>query len=576
MLNKGRKRIYASYEPDELDAVTVARILADAVPVHLNNAEDIDYLHNYTKGMQPVLNREKDVRPEINNKIVENHAYEIVEFKTGYCFGSPVTYVSRANPEDKGGLSDSKPQETSYTNNANEQQKQPSKPRRRKSEDKVNRLNTLCLNDDKPNTDRELADWIFECGIGFKATFPLSASAMRRKEKSAPPFHTSVLDPRNTFCVYSTNMEHSKLLSCSYYRKHGVGLTDTVEIIAYTDDFIYTASLPYSMPVADGSDEATSWMDIVVNGTTQFEVTPNPMGINPIVEYDGNTSRLGSFEPVIELLDALNETASNRVDGVEQFVQSFIKFINCDIDEESFTAMKQLGAIKVSSNGQYTADVDIITSELNQDQTQTLVEDMYNKVLAIAGVPDRRASAGGNTGQALIIGQGWTNAESRALSFEKMFSKSERETILVTLKILQSYPAFKVTGLETADIDIKFTRNRTDNLLNKSQVLLNLLQAGVHPLGAISISDITSDPENLFNMSEDFMIPKWKVNEQPAQLQQANQNPDDKPTGTDDMTNEPQDADSAKNAERNIKANDTTTSGDNNAESDAINKAKSE
>lgn len=564
MLNKGRKRIYSSYEPDELDEIAVARILADAIPVHLNNAADIDYLHNYTKGIQPVLEREKDVRPEINNKIVENHAYEIVEFKTGYCFGSPITYVSRSDIED----SDKKPAQTATADNSSSVD---SKPRKRKGEDKVNRLNTLCLNDDKPNTDRELADWIFECGVGYKATFPLSASAMRRKEKSAPPFHTSVLDPRNTFCVYSTNMEHSKLLSCSYHRKHGIGLTDTVEIIAYTDDNIYTASLPYSMPVADGSDEATSWLDIVVTGTTQFKVERNPIGINPIVEYDGNTARLGSFEPVIELLDALNETASNRVDGVEQFVQSFIKFINCDIDEDTFKAMKELGAIKVQSNGQYTADVDIITSELNQDQTQTLVEDMYNKVLAIAGVPDRRASAGGNTGQALIIGQGWTNAESRALSFEKMFFKSERETILVTLKILQGYPQFKVTGLETSDIDIKFTRNRTDNLLNKSQVLLNLLQAGVHPLGAISLSDITSDPENLFSMSEGFMIPKWKVNEQVNV--QGSQN---KPTGTDDMTNKPQDAKAAQNAQRNAKANDTTTSGDNNAQSDAQNKAKSE
>lgn len=101
MLNKGRNRIYSSYEPDEIDAVAVARILADAIPVHLNNAQDIDYLHNYTKGIQPVLDRTKEVRPEINNKIVENHAYEIVEFKTGYCFGSPVTYVARAKNDDR-------------------------------------------------------------------------------------------------------------------------------------------------------------------------------------------------------------------------------------------------------------------------------------------------------------------------------------------------------------------------------------------------------------------------------------------------------------------------------------------
>lgn len=553
MLIKGRKRIFAPYEPEELNATTVAQILADAIPVHLENARDEDYLHRYTKGEQPVLTRTKKNRPEICNKIVENHAYEIVEFKNGYCFGSPVTYVSRSDEE----LNRQKLQT---------QGKDGDLTPVKSGDNKVNKLNTLCLNDSKPKTDSLLGEWVFETGVAYKATFPLSQRAMKRKEKSDPPFHTSVLDPRTTFCVYSTNMEQTKLLSCSYYRKHGAGLSDTVEIVVYTDEYVYKTSLPYSVPVADGSDQSTSWSDIIVTGTTQFEVEKNPIGINPIVEYDGNPNRLGSFEPVLELLDALNEMASNRADGVEQFVQSFVKFINCDIDEESFTAMKELGAIKVSSNGQYTADVDIISSELNQDQTQTLVEDMYNKVLAIAGVPDRRASAGGNTGQALIIGQGWTNAESRALSFEKMFLESEKETVRITLKILENYPEYGVTDLESSDVVTKFTRNRTDNLLNKSQVLLNLLQAGIHPLGAISISDITSDPENLFNQSAQFMLPKWSVSSQ-------NQDQQEEPTGTNDPTGK-QDLSDAKNAQRNAKANDTTTSGDNNAESDAMNKAK--
>ena len=130
MLNKGRKKIYSSYEPEDLDAIVVARILADAIPVHLQNAEDIDYLHNYAKGIQPVLNRTKDVRPEINNKIVENHAYEIVEFKTGYCFGSPVTYVARSESDDS-------EQATPDTLDAQKAAEPASKPRKRNGEDKI-------------------------------------------------------------------------------------------------------------------------------------------------------------------------------------------------------------------------------------------------------------------------------------------------------------------------------------------------------------------------------------------------------------------------------------------------------
>ena len=40
---------------------------------------EMDYLYWYRRGDQPVLSRTKTVRPEINNKVVENHASEIVD-----------------------------------------------------------------------------------------------------------------------------------------------------------------------------------------------------------------------------------------------------------------------------------------------------------------------------------------------------------------------------------------------------------------------------------------------------------------------------------------------------------------
>jgi len=52
---------------------------------------------------------------------------------------------------------------------------------------------------------------------------------------------------------------------------------------------------------------------------------------------------MDSFEAVLPLLDALNTVISNRIDGIEQFVQSFMKFVNCDIDEETFKALKEMG-----------------------------------------------------------------------------------------------------------------------------------------------------------------------------------------------------------------------------------------
>ncbi|MDQ9869486.1 phage portal protein, partial [Acinetobacter baumannii] len=85
-----------------------------------------------------------------------------------------------------------------------------------------------------------------------------------------------------------------------------------------------------------------------------------------------NRARLGAFEIVLPLLDAINSVESNRMDGVEQLVQSFMKFINCDISKEEYQEFLELCGIRVKSNDGQNADVDMVSTELNQTQTQTL------------------------------------------------------------------------------------------------------------------------------------------------------------------------------------------------------------
>lgn len=45
------------------------------------------------------MQRTKKIQPEICNKIVENRAYEFVEFKTGYMLDGSIQYASRSNSE---------------------------------------------------------------------------------------------------------------------------------------------------------------------------------------------------------------------------------------------------------------------------------------------------------------------------------------------------------------------------------------------------------------------------------------------------------------------------------------------
>lgn len=89
----GRKVILTDVQT--IDETNVVSVLRKALVTHLSNKMDIEYLWKYYKGRQPILDRVKDVRPEIMNRVVVNRANEIVSFKVGYLMGEPVQYVSR-------------------------------------------------------------------------------------------------------------------------------------------------------------------------------------------------------------------------------------------------------------------------------------------------------------------------------------------------------------------------------------------------------------------------------------------------------------------------------------------------
>lgn len=73
--------------------------------------------------------REKEIRPEICNKIVENIANEIVSFKTGYLLGEPIQYVSRSDYDTS------------------------------KEVGELNDIMELC---NKPCVDNDIAEWLYD------------------------------------------------------------------------------------------------------------------------------------------------------------------------------------------------------------------------------------------------------------------------------------------------------------------------------------------------------------------------------------------------------------------------------
>ena len=360
----GRKMIYT--EVKEIHRGNVIDVLQKALFTHLQNQADIDYLYRYYRGDQPILYRVKEVRPEINNMVVENRANEIVSFKTGYLVGEPVQYVSRGGEK--------------------------------KIADEVLRLNDYMLSEDKASKDEGLANWMHICGTAYRMAMP---DGMADVEEDEAPFEIFTLDPRYTFVVYSVGLGHKPMMGVRYVLKED-------------------GTLVFSCWTKNRYFEVFNTWSVVYEEDQIFGI--------PIIEYPANDARLGAFEIVIPLLDAINMTESNRVDGVEQFIQALMLFHNVDISAEDFGTLKELGAIKYRDiDNTLKAEITYLNSELNQAQTQTLVDSMYETVLTICGMPNRNGGAStSDTGTAVIMRDGWSAAESRAKGMEPIFKKSEK------------------------------------------------------------------------------------------------------------------------------------------------------
>lgn len=302
------------------------------------------------------------------------------------------------------------------------------------------------------------------------------------------PFELDTPDPRYTFVVYHAGFGHRRMMGVrQIFREKSKNLVE-MTCCGYT---------------------ATHYFEVVDGVLKKWE--PHALADIPIFEYRLNMARMGSFEPAIPLLDAINTVASNRLDGIETFVQSFLKFKNCEVDEEKVKSLAHLGAIMIKSVDGMPGDVDIMSQELNQTQTQTLVDYLYDQVLTICGLPTttKGGSSTSDTGTAVLLRDGWQQCEARARDTELLFKKSEKQFLRLVLHIIRGV---KDIGLSLSDVECKFTRRQHDNLLTKTQSLLHMLEAGLDPEVAIATSGLFNDPMDVTVQSREYLR-KWDYTE---------------------------------------------------------------
>ena len=185
--------------------------------------------------------------------------------------------------------------------------------------------------------------------------------------------------------------------------------------------------------------------------------------------------------------------------------------MNCEVDSEQFEKMKMSGALVVKSNNgsEHKADVDVITQELNQSETQIAKDDLWNNILTILAIPNKQSNTGGDSQGAVELRNGWDFSKSRAKLKDTVIKVSEKRLVKIVLNIL------RISGndlkISARDFDVQINHSPTDNMVIKCQSLQYLLQCGIHPLIAIKTVGLWGDAEKTFLVSEPYLDNLWKT-----------------------------------------------------------------
>lgn len=448
----GRRIAYA--DVSEITEENIVSVVGSCIGDFNWNKTIFKYLWDYYKGDQPIRYRQKVVRDDVNNPIVENHAWEIVRFKNGQTNGEPIQCVSTRKEEkiNKG----------------------------------VDRFNDYCKAAGKHAKDISSGEWTSATGTGFKAA--------QRKKGAEIPFRIAVPTPINTFIIYSRYTEEPLLAVQELKDENGEWYK-----LCFSETHEYRIKNGKLIEIPDS------------NGNL-VKSRPHAFGGIPIVEYPNNQNRVSDIELVIDILDAINNMQSNRMDAIEQFVQSWVKFVNCDIDKETFQEMKMAGALVVKSNNRENkADVDIMTQELNQTEAQVAKDDLWDNALSISAIPNKQSNTGGDTQGAVELRNGWDFSKQAARIKDPYTMDAERRLNTVLLNIIRQEKGSKECPFGVMDYEVQISHSPTDNMQVKGQVFQMLVKAGIHPLIAIKTCGLWTDSEKVFLLSKPYLDVLYKT-----------------------------------------------------------------
>ena len=473
MIGKGRKKIYT--DVPEVTEQNVIQVLQQALPVHSEIAGDCEALMNFVSGIQP-LQRIKTYRSDIDIHDIDNVADEIVNFKTSFNWGNPITLVQHGE-KDGGSETEGKA---------------------------IAELNACYDAEKVKGKTQELANLVEIMGICYTYT---DVNTDYVEDAGDSYFKYMVLDPRCAFKVYSSYYPDQRAMLDVTFRKDSKGNR------YYT---VFTKDRRFEVVNGYAKKDANNKWDFGVGNNEK-----NPLGMLPFVEWVRNVNRTGCFERQIDELNALNILASDFANDVDQNTQCVWHANDIDFPTETYTdeeGNEQIRVVHPTSNDwiETTTTPEGKTPFVNPLHVEYDYSGMLNNyiakralILQKCNVPSRNDNSGGSTGIAMSDATGWTQAEVEATQQDQLKNDSKLDEVKIALVACKLCRGFKennpIAKLKYSDVKPNIKRQKTYEMTTKINAFATAVSHGIDYKSMLNTINLFDDPQQVARDSEETM-----------------------------------------------------------------------
>lgn len=389
-------------DEDILNGGITSEIVRRLIERHEAGLGRLEHLYDYYCGRQAINSRARSAKGAANNKLMCNHAKYIVDMVQSYLAGNPISYAAAQEYD-------------------------------------IEELKNEYFEQDIAALDSEIVKNMCIYGRAYELVYADGDGKPR----------SALLRPENAFVCYSQSADERPLFGVYYYRKYDIdGYCRGAVCRVYDSERVY---------VYEGLDTFAEM--------TITSVEEHYFGGVPIVEYKNNAERQGDFEQVISLIDAYNVLMSDRVNDKEQFVNSFLFLVDCDIDGEQ---ARELMSERILM-GHDGAKAEYLSKTLDESDTRVLRDDIKEDIHRLSHVPDLSDESFGNNLSGVAIKYKLLGFEQHIKNKERCLSRALRARFALYNKFLAA--ASRMALVPTHRVDIVFTYNLPANELETAQMI---------------------------------------------------------------------------------------------------------